>query len=43
MIETGQKAICKGMMAMLDHEISGDSIDTLRQARKDINNYLIEK
>ena len=43
MVEMGQKAICKGMMAMLDHEISGDSIETLRQARKDINNYLIDK
>lgn len=42
-LEDGNKAICKGMLALLSHEINGNSIDKLRQAQDAINDYLIER
>ena len=35
------KAICKGMVAMLNHEIDGNHVDKLKSARDELNNYLI--
>jgi hypothetical protein len=37
------KAICLALLAMLDHAIYGNHIDALEKAKKDINNYLVEK
>ena len=42
-VEDGQKAICRGVLALLSHEINGDSSDKLRDALTDINEYLIQK
>ena len=42
-LEEGNKAICKGVLALLSHEINGNSIDKLQQAQDAINNYLIER
>lgn len=41
--ETGQKAQCRGVLALLSHEINGNSIDKLKAAQDGINNYLIER
>ncbi|MBQ6256223.1 MAG: hypothetical protein IJP78_07960 [Clostridia bacterium] len=42
-LEAGQKAMCRGVLALLSHEINGNSTDKLRDAQTDINNFLIEK
>lgn len=41
--ETGQKALCRGVLALLSHEINGNSTDKLKSAQENINDYLIEK
>ena len=40
-LEAGNRAICKGLLAMLDHELSGNSVDKIRKAKDDITNYLL--
>ena len=42
-LEDGNKVICKALMAMLSHEINGNSIDKLQQALSDMHDYLIER
>lgn len=42
-VEEGQMHLCKAMLAMVDHSVSGNSIDKLKQAKEDLQNYLIEK
>ena len=42
-LEDGQKAICRGILALLSHEINGNSVDKLRSAQNDITDFLIEK
>lgn len=41
--EDGQKAQCRGVLALLSHEINGNSVDKLRKAYDGINDYLIER
>lgn len=42
-MEKGQKALCRGVLALLSHEINGNSTDKLKSAQENINDYLIEK
>lgn len=42
-LEEGNKVICKALMAMLSHEINGNSNDKLQKALEELNNYLIER
>ena len=42
-IESGQRVLCRGVLALLSHEINGNSDDKLREAWTGINNYLIDK
>jgi len=42
-LEEGNKVICKALMAMMSHEINGNSIDKLQKAYDAMNEYLIEK
>ena len=42
-LEKGNKAVCKALIAMLSHEINGNSIDKLQTALSELNNYLIER
>lgn len=42
-LEAGQKVMCRGMLALLSHEINGNSTDKLRDAQTDVNNFLIDK
>ena len=42
-LEAGQKAVCRGVLALLSHEINGNSIDKLREASAEITDYLIER
>lgn len=42
-LEEGNKAICRGVLALLSHEINGNSIDKLTAARDGLTEYLIER
>ena len=42
-IEESQKVLCRGILALLSHEINGNSDDKLRASQQEITNYLIDK
>lgn len=42
-IEDGNRVICRGVLALLSHEINGNSDDKLRASQAEITNYLIDK
>lgn len=42
-LEEGNKHIITALVAMLSHEINGNSIDKLRAALDNLNQYLIDK
>lgn len=42
-LEEGQKAICRGVLALLNHEITGNSVDKLRDAQSNMTEYLINR
>ena len=42
-LEEGNKVICRALIAMLSHEINGNSKDKLQTAMSDLQNYLIER
>jgi len=42
-IEQGNKVLCRGILALLSHEINGNSDDKLRASQQEITNYLIDK
>lgn len=41
--EEGQKVICRGILALLSHEINGNSNDKLKASQTEITNYLIDR
>lgn len=42
-LEDGNKVLCRGMLALLSHEINGNSVDKLTKAQEEISDYLIER
>lgn len=42
-LEDGNKVICKALIAMLSHEINGNSTDKLQKAMGELQDYLIER
>lgn len=42
-IETGNKAQCRALIALLSHEINGNSKDKLQNALTELQEYLIER
>ena len=42
-LEDGNKVICKALIAMLSHEINGNSTEKLKQAMSELQDYLIER
>jgi len=42
-LEEGNKVICKALIALLSHEINGNSNDKLQKALEALNEYLIER
>jgi len=42
-LEDGNRIVCKALMAMMSHEINGNSIDKLQKAYDALNDYLIDK
>lgn len=41
--EQGNKVICRGILALLSHEINGNSVEKLTNAQTEITNFLINK
>lgn len=35
--------MCRGMLALLNHEITGNSIDKLKDAQADMTDFLIQR
>ena len=42
-LEEGNKLICKALLAIMSHEIHGNSVDKLQKAYDDMNDYLVDK
>ncbi len=42
-VELGIEKLCKCTLAITDHELTGNSVDKLREAKDEMNNYLIHK
>ena len=42
-IERGNEKICKCILAITDHELTGNSIEKLRKAKEEMQDYLITK
>ena len=42
-LEDGTRVICRGILAMLSHEINGNSNDKLLASQTEITNYLINR
>lgn len=42
-LEGGNRVICRGILAMLSHEINGNSTEKLIASQTEITNYLIDK
>lgn len=41
-VYTGQKAQCRGILALLNHEITGNSVDKLKNAKEKMEDYLLD-
>lgn len=42
-VELGIEKLCKCTLAIADHELTGNSVDKLRAAKDEMNDYLIQK
>jgi len=42
-LEEGVKVLLKSMGALLSHSIDGNNLDEMKDARDDLNNYLISR
>lgn len=42
-LEEGNRVICRGILALLSHEINGNSNDKLLTSQKEITDYLINR
>ena len=42
-IETANKVMCRGILALLSHELNGNSNDKLKASQQEITDYLIDK
>lgn len=42
-LEEGNKVVCRGILALLSHEINGNSTDKLKASQAELTNYLIDR
>ena len=42
-MEEGNKVICRGILALLSHEVNGNSTDKLKSSQQEITDYLIDR
>lgn len=43
LLEEANRHLCQCMVALMDHEITGNSIERLKNAKDELNRFLIEK
>ena len=43
MLEEGQRVLCTGMVALLEHELHNGNANQMQEASRDITRYLINK
>ena len=41
-LQQANEHVCKGVFALLNHEITGNSVENLKRARDEMQDYLIE-
>lgn len=42
-IEDGNKVVTRGVLALISHELNGNSTDKLQKSQAEITNYLIDR
>lgn len=42
-LEDANRVLCHGILAIMSHEITGNSIDNLRKAQKEMTDYLVDR
>ena len=42
-IKEGNRVICKSIMTMINHELSGNDVSNMKKMRDELQNYLIDK
>ena len=42
-MESGNRVICRGILALLSHEINGNSSEKLKASQQEITDYLIDR
>lgn len=42
-LEEGNRALCRGVLALLNHELHNGNTEEMEKAQNGINNYLIER
>lgn len=42
-LENGNRVVCRGILALLSHEINGNSTDKLKASQQEITDYLIDR
>lgn len=42
-IDDGQKIICRSILVMINHELTGNDVDNMKKMRDELRDYLIEK
>ena len=42
-IKKGNKVICKSIMIMINHELSGNDVSNMKKMRDELQQYLIDK
>lgn len=42
-LESGNRVVCRGILALLSHEINGNSNDKLKASQQEITDYLIDR
>ena len=42
-LEESNRHICECMLALMDHEITGNSVEHMKQARNELNKFLINR
>lgn len=42
-LEEGNKMVCKGVIALMNHEITGNSVEKLKQTQEEMTKYLVER
>lgn len=42
-LESANRVLCHGILAIMSHEITGNSIENLKKAQKEMTDYLVDR